>query len=196
MKANYLTAAVLTLVFTAACEAQDPGQAAPPSDAAATMAVGSEGEPATEPWNDGKDVKPLPWGQPYQPPANKSAEAPPEPVPDPTPVKKYEPFPDPFASCKHKIEPGDGVHSTKDLCWGPPSNWCASGGHSGALTQACSPDGKLCCEFGSACVPCGWTKCGQDNGFADCPKALDSIPACAPFFPRAMCLDDFPMPPR
>ena len=66
---------------------------------------------------------------------------------------------------------GDGKQAD-DFCWDPPRNYCAQGA-GGARTEACDPDGGICCTYGTTCIPCGFIDCthclNRPDRPADCP---------------------------
>jgi|GEM_PF-3359431 len=63
-----------------------------------------------------------------------------------------------------------------DYCWNPPEKYCAQGAGM-AITPACNPEGTLCCEFGSTCIPCGWSTC-NNNPTAACQLFPTDLATC------------------
>ncbi len=47
------------------------------------------------------------------------------------------------------------------MCAKPPYCWCVW--REAAITAACSPDNKTCCNFTSDCIPCGWHELTQEQ---------------------------------
>lgn len=60
--------------------------------------------------------------------------------------------------CPTKVKRFSDGGQIDDYCWDPPKKWCAGGGGA-AETPACSPDGSVCCNFATTCIPCGWQEC-------------------------------------
>lgn len=193
MKTKRFTLALLAVSIVAACETQDFNSSAALGDDEVST-IGAEGAVMTEATENPAAVKPLPWGDPGQDASDKNsagtADAPRSAESKADSSEKWTSvFPDPWAWCQVKVSPADGSFAQMDTCWNPPSQWCASGGYSGAITDACSPDGQTCCKFGSACIPCGWNKC--NDGYGNCPKALDNKSVCEEYLPRTICLDEY-----
>ena len=55
---------------------------------------------------------------------------------------------------------GYNVNPNHCECGKPPYCWCVMN-TGAAITPACSPDNKTCCNFTSTCIPCGWHKMTQ-----------------------------------
>ena len=47
-------------------------------------------------------------------------------------------------------------------CGKPPYCWCRVN-RGNQITPACSPDNKICCNFTSTCIPCGWHEMTQEE---------------------------------
>lgn len=79
-----------------------------------------------------------------------------------------------LGECYETRQLGDGLFPD-DSCWAPPENYCSAGA-GGAVTRACSADGATCCDFGTTCVPCGWSVCPQPG----CPEEGGPCPDMSP----------------
>lgn len=75
-------------------------------------------------------------------------------------------------ACSEWRQLGDML-DVDDTCWAPPGNYCSAGA-GGAVTRACLPGTATCCDFGTTCVPCGWTTCEG----VGCPTtgSCDAVP--------------------
>jgi hypothetical protein len=92
--------------------------------------------------------------------------------------------------CDDPRSPGDGKQAG-DLCWSPPTNYCASGCAFGDK-KACNAAATVCCRF-TCCAPCGWTVCwgeaGEPAACTSVPETTDKLLCQRTAWPGPICWD-------